>query len=201
VGGAPGEGRYNLHRRNRLPKFNEAKNPFAPADAPEPEKAVLPSGGEVRTVAPETAATQPSVQPAQTQRIPALADQPMAQVSRAQGVKAGLQQAAGAGWRQAAALSGKLMNFVRKLVAAVSRREPRPLIPRFGKPAVQTELRLDNVRVVRNDLEESDLEIVVAETATQTQLAPKSPVPAPNRGPMPTALKKLTGRVIRGGKT
>ena len=33
-------------------------------------------------------------------------------------------------------------------------------IPRFGKPAVQGELSLDRVKVVRNDLSHADLEVV-----------------------------------------
>jgi hypothetical protein len=35
-------------------------------------------------------------------------------------------------------------------------------IPQFGKPVVQTELSLDRVRVVRNDLVHADLEVVRA---------------------------------------
>jgi hypothetical protein len=35
-------------------------------------------------------------------------------------------------------------------------------IPQFGKPVVQTELSLDRVRVVRNDLAHADLEVVRA---------------------------------------
>jgi hypothetical protein len=35
-----------------------------------------------------------------------------------------------------------------------------PRMPRFGKPAVQGELSLDKVKVVRSDLAHADLEVV-----------------------------------------
>jgi len=50
--------------------------------------------------------------------------------------------------------------------------------------------------VVRNSLEDSDLEVVTAETATSTQVAPKTPVASPKRGPVPPALKKMTERLL-----
>jgi len=87
-------------------------------------------------------------------------------------------------------LFGKLTGLFRK------QQEPKSVIPRFGKPAVQTELSLDRVKVVRNSLEDSDLEVVTADTATSTQVAPKTPVASPKRGPVPPALKKMTERLL-----
>lgn len=92
-------------------------------------------------------------------------------------------------WAKTWSLFGKLAGLFRKP-------EPKPVIPRFGKPAVQTELSLDRVKVVRNSLEDSDLEVVTADTATTTQVAPKTPVAAPKRGPVPPALKKMTERLL-----
>ena len=64
----------------------------------------------------------------------------------------------------------------------------RPAAPRSAKPAVQTELSLDKVRVVRNDLSETDLEIVPGKAvygrsnSTPTQVAPEiEPGPASGR--------------------
>jgi len=60
----------------------------------------------------------------------------------------------------------------------------RPAAPRSAKSAVQTELSLDKVRVVRNDLSETDLEIVPGKAASArsnsalTRVAPEI-VPGP----------------------
>ncbi len=59
-------------------------------------------------------------------------------------------------WRAARRFCEKLNPFRSRTPARISRRE-RPL---FARPAVQTELSLDNVRVVRNDLSDTDLEVV-----------------------------------------
>jgi hypothetical protein len=93
-------------------------------------------------------------------------------------------------------LWGGLAGLFRKLTGRVRRDQPQPVFPRYGKPAVQTELSLDKVTVVRNDLEESDLEIVTAKTDTSTQVAPSVAPATPNRGPVPPALKKMTNRLL-----
>jgi len=73
-------------------------------------------------------------------------------------------------------------------------------IPRFGKPLVQGELSLDRVKVVRNDLSDTDLEIV----------RPKPQVVAPepsagNEKPKPGLAEPATSRfnlgVFSAGKT
>lgn len=83
-----------------------------------------------------------------------------------------------------------------KLAGLIRKSEPKQVFPRLGKPAVQTELSLDSVKVVRNSLEDSDLEIVTAPTATSTVVAPMTPVASPKRGPVPPALKKMTERLL-----
>jgi hypothetical protein len=52
---------------------------------------------------------------------------------------------------------------------------PKPAIPRFGKEPVQAELSLDNIRVVRNDLNESDVELVPAKAETKPKAKPVLP--------------------------
>jgi hypothetical protein len=193
VGGAADAGRYNLSSHNRLPKFNSAKNPFVKPAAVEAQAVAVEPTVEVELPRPVAPAAPEAF--TKTQRIPALADQPV----RANTIASFAGKAKQLGETALAfglvavakgqALFGRLTKRFRKA-------EPRSVIPRFGKPAVQAELSLDNVRVVRNDLEESDLEIVTAETATSTQLAPTTPVATPNRGPVPPALKKLTDRIL-----
>jgi hypothetical protein len=56
-------------------------------------------------------------------------------------------------------------SWLRRITAGLSRIRVKPKqkdIPRFAKNPVQAELSLDRVRVVRNDLSDSDLEIVPA---------------------------------------
>ena len=52
----------------------------------------------------------------------------------------------------------------------------------FGKQPVQGELSLDNVRVVRNDLTEADVEVVRA-----TPIAKPAPAAVNNERPEPVA--------------
>ena len=50
----------------------------------------------------------------------------------------------------------------------------KPAIPRFTKESVQGELSLDKIKVLRNDLSDTDLEVVQARQPT----APASAAPA-----------------------
>lgn len=198
--GGPSEGRYNVSSRNRLPKFGPDRNPFVQSPLkPVTERASLPKDlpAEVfasKPVAPTGVVIESSVRLKKTQRIPALGG-PTRLKHAASAVAPLLKrlQALAVAWasRVAAFAKGLWDRLLR-----VRRKEPRPLLPRLGKPAVQTELSLDNVKVVRNDLEESDLEIVTGTTQTRTQVAPTQASPTPNRGPVPPALKKLTDRML-----
>jgi len=194
-------GRYNVSERNRLPKFNAGKNPFAQSAAkPATEQIAVVKPASTEAPAPVVAAQAVdspfSIAPAgQTWRISeTTATQPINRVKLAgmaalkRGNALGLALIA-----KAQSFGGKLLNRVKR----VRHKEPRAVIPRFGKPAaVQGELSLDNVKVVRNDLEESDLEIVMAQTNTSAQVAPTVAPASPDRGPVPPALKKLTNRML-----
>ena len=198
LAGGPSAGRYNVSDSNRLPKFGSGKNPFAqpaPAGAtpPQVEKAQIE-----KLPIEEAQASAPMIAPVaaadlkKTQRIPELAD-----ATRAEKVLQFVKRIIPATRNAGVALLAKLLAPFRKLtgrVRGVRRKQPASVIPRFGKPALQTELSLDNVKVVRNNLEESDLEIVTAQTDTTTQVAPTVAPATPNRGPVPPALKKLSSR-------
>jgi hypothetical protein len=204
----PSLGRYDISSRNRLPKFGSARNPFAqPAQPAQP----APSVGDATPVAPgqpavaaePMPAVAPETQPKKTQvieykktqRIAAMADL-RAKTDWALKFKQwtdALRAFCLVLWAWVVALFKKGSGL---LPRRFRRPEPKPVFPRFGKPAVQTELSLDNVKVVRNDLEESDLEIVTAETATSTQVAPQAAAASSKRGPVPPALKKLTDRLL-----
>jgi hypothetical protein len=200
LAGGPSVGRYNVSSRNQLPKFGSGKNPFAPAEArptPESARGTFPAPVDVPASVTAEAAARTPFAPARsdstrqgflgtvTARLVSLKPVVVAwiQAGRAAIIKT-LAKPMSAG--------GRLVCRVRR----IRRKEPRSLLPRLGKPAVQGELSLDNVRVVRNDLEESDLEIVTAQTDTSTQVAPAVAPPNPHRGPVPPALKKLTNRML-----
>ena len=76
----------------------------------------------------------------------------------------------------------------------------RQAVPRFGKPMVQAELSLDGVKVVRNDLSDTDLEIVLskppAPAITQTPVK-TNPETSP---PVETAWGRMAGRIFRADK-
>lgn len=202
LAGGPSVGRYNVSSVNRLPKFGPARNPFASAEAKpaaEPDRpaglapiqvstpvvADSPANTPFAPASSEFEQAQPGFQRGRRARIGPLKPAVMALVGRVRTL--GLATASKAG-----ALGGKLLGRVKR----VRRQEPKSVIPRYGKPAVQGELSLDRVKVVRNDLEESDLEIVTAQTNTSTQVAPATAPATSNRGPVPPALKRLTNRML-----
>lgn len=217
LAGGPSMGRYNVSERNRLPKFNVEKNPFAPkAAAPLEFTANLAPVSEPVLVPAMPQPVKPVVEPVAADSPFTAAVSPLAQPAPASARAAWLQRAQNAQAAVAALIKrlpsvaqnagNKLMAFSHPALALaarltgrlrrVRRKEPASVIPRFGKPAVQGELSLDKVQVVRNDLEESDLEIVTAQTSTSAQVAPSvAPAKPTDRGPMPTVLKKLTHRI------
>ena len=208
----PSLGRYDISSRNRLPKFGSATNPFArPAQPVQPASserntAPITLGQAVVTTEPMPAVA-PEAQPQKTQVIEYKKTQRIAvpanlRVRKDWALKlkcraVAAQEICTALWSKGLALFNKASGW---LVRHFRRSEPKPVFPRFGKSVVQAELSLDNVKVVRNDLEESDLEIVTAETMTGTQVAPTTEAASPKRGPVPPALKKLTNQLL-GVKT
>lgn len=210
VGGAPDAGRYNISERNRLPKFRAAKNPFAQPPAPATPEAVTriesspvpaPAPVAAPSLPPEVAvrAEAPSEPTANIVAQPA----PMAKATLTQRLtswwsmaRTGAVRVMAVVWPWLKAMAARLGGWLGGAMKLFKRREPKPLIPRFGKPAVQAELSLDNVKVLRSDLVESDLEVIEADTSTGTRSSPRSPVTTPKRGPVPPALKKLTDRIL-----
>jgi hypothetical protein len=57
----------------------------------------------------------------------------------------------------------------------------KPAIPRFNKAPVQGELSLDNIKVVRNDLSDTDVEVVPARVIARPKADAKAkPEPETN---------------------
>ena len=141
--------RYQL-RKGALPKFESSKNPFASRPQTEPSAPNAHGESPLPNLTAEVAAanlkeTPPVVNaPSAT---PAPVAEPVA-VVKAPGVVDG---------------------WLKKLNPMVwwGNRKPaetKPAAPRFGKAPVQGELSLDNIKVMRNDLSEADVELVPMKT-------------------------------------
>lgn len=128
--GGNGIGRYQMRDGLALPKFISPRNPFKQEAAAEP-------------IAPPSVAAAPAVIV-----TPAVADEvlPAKKVSLAARVGEGLRRVG-------------LFCLDHNPFSAIGRPKLGG-IPRFGKSAVQGELSLDKVKVVRSDLNHSDLEVV-----------------------------------------
>lgn len=138
-------GRYQMEKNFRLPQFISPRNPFlreTVAQPATPPPVVAPAPVPVAVAAVETAPVGKSVSAAPNVAPPA------AKISLAARVGGGVQ---------------KLLLFCldHNPFSAIGRPQLAG-IPRFGKPAVQGELTLDRVKVVRNDLTHADLEVVQA---------------------------------------
>lgn len=148
--------RYRMRRSNLLPKFGSRRNPFA---------ARLHSVSDTTSTRPLSADEIAAARLKQTQRLPA------APCSRRQEDSSALPEKSRPS--MSAKVLGRLRAWTGKLnpLAIVARWKtaPKPAIPRFDRAAVQEELRLDNVKVVRNDLNDADVELVPAKPAVRAQ--------------------------------
>ena len=152
VGVQNGSSRYRLDKRTRLPKFGSVKNPFSPE--------------ERKPVAPQTAAPQldspKEVDPAATESVvratpPAANPVPPATARLRRAVRR-LRE-----WCVEANPLPRLAGPARSAI--------KPM-PSFSGAPVQSELSLDEVKVVRNDLSDADLEIVPAKPARSAEAVP-----------------------------
>jgi len=183
------ENRYSVARRGLLPKFTSKKNPFHSGTRPEPgnlpgdTSPSCPNAAESKSV--NGANCDPGMSAIQH---PAVAVAPQIRPTTS--------------WQQKAEETSKVSTPKwRALLPWLRPRAPKPAIPRFAKTMVQGELSLEAVKVVRNDLSDSDLEIV------PTKLLPPrvDPKPARQVTAEPCAGEsswgRLTGRFLGAGKT
>jgi len=164
VGMAAPVTRYRMRGRNVLPKFGSLKNPFT-------ETGTEPCGPVARYQM--TPAELAAARLKETRRLPPSAFTPPAEEPAPQASRS-------ARLERLLALMAPLRKWMGKLnpIGWWPRRDtaPKPAIPRFNeKPPVQGELSLDNVKVVRNDLSDADLEIVSARPV-RTKPAPAARV-------------------------
>lgn len=138
--------RYRLSQQRLLPCFGSKKNPFRSRIVPSAEKTAEP--GSQPPLQEQLPPAQPAEASAQTARTgtaaPAQA-RPSGLISRGAGLLGGL--------------------FAKRAESGRCGAEPKT------KPLVQGELSLERVKVVRNDLSDSDLEVVEAKPAAEPQQA------------------------------
>jgi hypothetical protein len=138
VGGRDDTGRYRVDKHFALPKFISPRNPFAPAAA--------------------------KAEPSSTDDAPcAQADEKAAAVATAKLSPAALEKRA---WQMfAGARAGRWLGELGQKLNPWPRLKRRPgpvksLASGFSKMAVQPELSLDKVQVVRSDLSDADVDVV-----------------------------------------
>lgn len=164
--------RYRLTQQRLLPCFGSKKNPFRSRIVPSAEKVA-----------------EPVSQPASQEQLPP-----------AQSAEAGAQAALTGTAAPAQARPSGLVSRGAGLLSGLfaKRAEPgRCVADPKAKPLVQGELSLERVKVVRNDLSDSDLEVVEAKPAAEPQQAGAQGVPA---APVGGPLVRVGRRLFRAGK-
>ncbi len=167
VGLQESESRYRVTSQRLLPKFEAKKNPFGAPAAREPGPK-QPVTAEVGAVAAAETPAAGTLQP----------DDP--------------EQAIGKGF--AGRCSKVLSEWFSSLRCLIFGRREKGTARRRSKRMVQSELSLEAVRVVRNDLSDSDVEVVARNTASK---ASEGPVPAPTRS---SGLAGMADRLFGAGK-
>jgi len=184
--------RYHMPGKNFLPKFGTVKDPFKTSakNSPAPAPVVVTAA---RAKPSYTRPPKSSPVPLkETQRMPALSakmkeTKRLPFVASRHGVKP--QNLSPGLWKK---ILGGLQATAAKLKPLAfwsrSKAPAKSAVPRFDKPVLQGELSLENIKVVRNDLQDSDLDVMPARSlATETNFKPAlqsqmKPAPAVSQG-------------------
>jgi hypothetical protein len=155
--------RYHL-QKGALPKFDSAKNPFGKAHAELPEQEP-----QLPKLTPDEEA---AANLKKTDRLPVLGAL-IADREAAVAASRNFQQPKPA---QVVAPVDSWLKKINPLVWFANRKatEPKTAIPRFSRSHVpiQGELSLDNIKVMRNDLSETDMEVVPMKSRPAKVIAP-----------------------------
>jgi hypothetical protein len=194
VGLKKSETRYHLSQHRLLPKFAAKKNPFGNSKdetqrgggetAARPQEQTLEESASVPVRAetpgkPETIVPIPELPTSTHVSAPNCGANSLPE-------RRSLLSALGQRIAQCASPMGKLLFWRRTRASA-------PAIVRFNKPLIQGELSLERVKVVRNDLSDTDLEIVRSKPQTvapepSPELEKERPEPQPARNRLPRTL-------------
>jgi len=150
VGGQERTGRYRVKKGVALPKFISPRNPFASAASPETNSSPADASDKERRATPPVATAKLDAE---------ITQKSVLQFSIRSRAVRWLGE-----W-------GRKFNPLPRLP-----RQPGPArlaISRNTNPPIQTELSLDQVKVVRNDLSDADLEVVPVK-ATRSSASSRS---------------------------
>ena len=194
--------RYRLSSQGLLPKFGSARNPFQKtADPRSGDESKAETTGPAVSIASSVQAEgiQNAMQPSQAPS-PTPPEQPVRALSVAPVKPVEAVSAPFAGRTQP--LESSRPTGFRRLAALFSRGRPGAATDRpvpTAKGPVQYELSLDRVQVVRNDLSDTDLEIVARKQKVLGKALPVTPLRSFSR--VPTQMAKATTRLIGALKT
>ncbi len=202
-GSKPMPSPYRMKSSRFLPKFGSSKNPFARTAKSDPAK---PAATQLE--AESLLESEPKKAPAPVQKAPVVKEaKPVAEPAKKVEVKtASVAPAAPAAPTVPTAKkdkSGSFGGWLKKLnpLAHLPKRQPgaRSVKPKAARTAVQGELSLEKVRVIRNDLSDCDLEFVTTKTVVSTGTV-GTVLPEKAR-PGLTTWGRLTSRVIGSVET
>ena len=189
------ESRYRLTRQRFLPQFGSVRNPFS-------------SGGNSASAQTEAHSPEdPGAKGASEARssIPGSSEKPAAGFSsvvqdQAISLNGSRQERKETLRSRVVALLSRWRERVSRLLRGHRGKPAKPAIPRFTKQPVQSELSLDKIKVVRNDLSEADLEVVVASPPSAPTISDQGS--RSEEGPVvpQSALGQVTTRVFAAGK-
>ncbi len=151
-------GRYEMRPKNLLPKFGSDRNPFVTA---KPESIAPAPVEKVPTIA--RTYTPAEVDAAKSEEVPKL---PSVTAVRANSIAEEKKPGLGA---KTGLLFARIVTYANPM-KWFRRKDSRD--PRFDKAPVQTELSLERIKVVRNDLSDADLEVVPVKVVVQPKTEP-----------------------------
>jgi len=189
-------GRYRVDKRVQLPKFNSPKNPFATEGRVQSPESKVQSLEPAAVVAVPEQLPEPNITMLGVPPLGGSATQPpkggtpnKLPVKTLADLAARGPEIVGAKAVRAAKWVGEIGKKFNPLPLLARRRGPaRSAFRSVSRPAVQTELSLDSVKVMRNDLSDADLEVVVSKTAPvkpkeRVEMVPVEETAAPSGNP------------------
>jgi hypothetical protein len=171
VGIKDSDHRYQMRARHLLPTFGAGKNPFA-----------APAAAETAVAGPSTPAPAPARSPAETAAAQ-LKETKVLPTTTAPALEPKPVRPESSVFKSA---SNLCKSALQSLASGIRKLKRAPRIPRVapskpaagarsGKSAVQGELSLENIKVVRNDLSDTDVEMVPARSPARSRARAAQP--------------------------